>query len=109
MSWKSEAKDDEDVMFDGITITPFEGGKVGVGRNGYCDGVEAGHVELPLLAVKPGSGRPSRSATRATRPGDVQESQNAMLSWGVHPIDWYCGLDLSPRVPAEVPEVSQVM
>lgn len=39
LSWKSEGEDDEDVMFDGITITPFEGGKVGVGRMGYCDGI----------------------------------------------------------------------
>lgn len=80
LSWKSEGKDDEDVMFDGITITPSEGGKVGVGRMGYCDGVEAGHVELPLLAVKPGSGRPSRSAKRAPRPGHVQNPPDATLS-----------------------------
>lgn len=97
---RSRRRGHEDVMLDGITITPFGGGKVGVGQTGYCDGVEADHVELPLLAAKPGSGRPSRSGTM---PGNVQNVQNAMLSRLCtrlfDAVGWICDLGRWRRAP----------
>lgn len=58
----SEEKGHKEVMLDGSLLRPAsqQSRKVGVGLAGYCDGVEAHHLQLPLWAVKPGSGRPFR-------------------------------------------------